>query len=142
MKYPKHVEGTDSCGGCEARLKECHQYMRDWFEWVKKAHSTVHVSWGFRDEQSQNDAFASGASTLRWPLSKHNRMNGNTPESAAIDIFEIINGVAKFDPILCAKIAEESADNGWGLRWGGTMKSLGDNNHFELPSTSPLMKLE
>ncbi len=141
MKYPKHEENTDECSGCLARIEECHKYLQDWFSWVKKAHPTVHCAWGFRDEDSQNEAYKSGASKLQWPNSKHNRMNGRLPESAAIDLFEQVKGIPKYDPILYAKINEESEENGWGLRWGGTFR-FKDYVHFEIPTASPLMKLE
>lgn len=43
--------------------------------------SDITVICGYRGEQEQNDAFARGASTLKWPNSKHNHL-----PSLAVDL--------------------------------------------------------
>jgi hypothetical protein len=95
--------------------------------------SMLHVSWAFRDEGSQNEAFKAGASKLQWPKSKHNTTQGGNPCSEALDVFQI-NGVGQaiFDPIFCARLNAASKKLGFDLRWGGEFKTLGDSGHFEL----------
>lgn len=121
------------CPGCQDRLTEAHPYMVDWFNCQKLSFPDLHTSWVFRDEASQNAAFDSGASKLRWPDSKHNKMIDSKPYSEAIDIFQLspTHG-AIFDPGYCLKVREASVLGGFKLRWGGDFKEIGDQCHFEL----------
>ncbi len=51
--------------GCDKRLQEiCHEAIKV---------MDFSVLEGHRDEEAQNDAYASGRSKLRWPDSKHNK---------------------------------------------------------------------
>lgn len=134
-KYQHHNDGP-VCNGCEDRLADAHEYMAVWFRAMKENNPTMHVSWSFRDEASQNEAFEDGASKLRFPLSKHNKMRAGAPCAEALDVFQIIDGRAVFDPIFCARLNDVSKDT-YHLRWGGTFvdsqgKPLHDNDHFEI----------
>lgn len=121
------------CPSCEAKLRDVNNLLVNWFNWVKVNHPTVHVSWGYRDKMSQDEAFASGASKLEWPHSKHNHMNeSNEPDALAVDLFEQVDGKAIFNPIKMAQINDESLLASYKLRWGGTFRTLGDSGHFEL----------
>lgn len=119
-----------SCMSCEDKLKEVTPYLVAWYRKVKAVYLDVHVSWGFRDQASQQLAFTSGKSKLPWPRSKHNQQ-----PSLAVDLFQIDeHGNAIFDPILMAKIAQAFSV---GVRWGGNFPVLRDNDHFEVDEANP-----
>jgi hypothetical protein len=127
-KFSKHKVGIEGCPGCEERLEDAHPTLKQWFNEMKSKNHTLHCSWVFRDEASQNAAFANGDSKLNWPRSKHNKL-----PAEAIDVFQIRpDGRAAFDPIFCATLNAVSIKRGYKLRWGGSFKSLGDSGHFEL----------
>lgn len=126
-KYRKHTHGSD-CDGCNDRLDEVHVLLQSFFYQLKDVYEDAHISHGFRDIADQNAAFASGASKLQWPNSKHNKL-----PSEAIDIFQINeNGKAVFDPRFCHEAYKLSIKLGFKFRWGGQFKTLGDFGHFEL----------
>lgn len=134
-RYMRHNEGPE-CHGCQDRLSEAHPYLAEWFKFRKLTYQDLHVSWAFRDKASQDQAFADGDSKLRWPLSKHNKEHDGKPQALAVDVFQIKNGKAVFDPIVNVKIWEESKRGGYtNLRWGGDFKDLGDSGHFEISLT-------
>lgn len=129
MKYPKHTQGSE-CEGCNERLKQAHVLLQSFFYQLKEISEDVHVSHVFRDEADQNAAFESGASKLKWPNSKHNRI-----PAEAIDIFQIDSkGKAVFDPRFCHEAYKLSLRLGFDFRWGGQFKTLGDYGHFEIKS--------
>lgn len=129
------------CGGCADRLGGVRAWLRDWFwNFVKPKFPTAHVSWGFRGETDQNAAFASGASTFKWPLSRHNRMvqvaeNGKKvwkPEADAIDMFEQTpQGEYRANLDMLHMIATLAEIAKLPIRWGGKFRALGDFGHFE-----------
>lgn len=126
-KFPKHTQGTE-CEGCNERLKDAHILLQSFFSIIKDKHPSVHISWVYRDEESQKKAVELGASKLPFPKSKHNKL-----PAEAIDIFQINeNGKAVFDPGFCRMIFKESEQLGFKFTWGGSFKSLGDYGHFEL----------
>lgn len=131
---PHHTSDTP-CALCEQKLSQAHPDLTKWFHDLKSRHPDVHISWSYRDEASQNKAVSEGASKLPFPLSAHNHTVQGEPLSLALDIFQIDEkGRAKFDPVFCAKVNDESTQLGYALKWGGQWKSLGDNDHFQLPS--------
>ena len=98
----------------------------------------LRVLFGHRSKADQDKAFASGASKLRWPKSKHN----STP-SLAVDIVPLEGGAVSWDwahynalaPIVkdeWAKMAAEGLTGGAVLTWGGDWKSFKDGPHWEL----------
>lgn len=101
---------------------------------MKAAKPFLHVSWGYRTEDEQNAALASGKSEKPFPESMHNALNEDgKPCSLAVDVFEQIAGRGVWEPKTMYDI--------WGLtqktfpdrfKWGGKFKSLGDFCHFEL----------
>jgi hypothetical protein len=122
----KHIAGP-VCASCEEKLKLAKTELVEWFHDLKIRNPSCHVSWSYRDQASQEDAFATGHTRLHFPQSAHNKM-----PSEALDIFQINDqGQAIFDPIFCAKVAQEIRDAKLPIIWGGTFKSLGDNDHFQ-----------
>ena len=135
-KFAKH-ENILPCPGCVDRLTDADGALAGWFHSRRNAQPAIelpmHVSWAFRDEQSQNEAVANHESKLPWPDSKHNVMINGKPCSQALDIFQINeDNQAIFDPIFCTKLYYSSVRDLFRLRWGGEFKSLGDFGHFEL----------
>lgn len=86
----------------------------------------VHVSWTHRGEQEQNDAFARGASRIKWPDSRHNK----TP-AEAMDLFQLRDdGVASWEISFfkaCADILRPM-----GIKCGFDWKKFRDAPHFEI----------
>lgn len=91
---------------------------------------------GHRNKQEQNDAFERGASKLRWPQSKHNRV-----PSMAVDVAPFPIDWDNLDRFreLAAVIMDEANKLGIKLRWGGDFNMNGkpddkfiDMPHFEL----------
>lgn len=122
------------CVSCEAKLEKACPTMVYWFDIMKEANPTAHISWSWRGEMEQNQMFADGKSRQKWPESKHNVMDDNfNPKSEALDIFELLSdGKASFELPFYEKIAEETKEWGFPIRWGGTFKTIKDYNHFEV----------
>lgn len=98
----------------------------------------LRVLFGHRNKADQDKAFASGASKLRWPKSKHNSV-----PALAVDIVPLEGGVVSWDwahyhalaPIVkdeWAKMAAEGLTGGAVLAWGGDWRSFKDGPHWEL----------
>lgn len=127
------------------RLATCHEDLQTLANAVIQVHDCTVVC-GYRDEQAQNEAYYKGASKLKFPDGKHNRM-----PSIAIDLGPYLAGhkilydreqVLHFAGIVLG-IADQLYRNGkmaHKIRWGGDWDS--DNNfkehsffdgiHFEL----------
>lgn len=128
----KHVEGVLSCPSCEDKLKQAHPYLGDWFNTMKKRFTDIHISWSYRGEADQEDAFARGASRCHYPNSKHNATDekGN-PQALALDLFQQTAGQYVLDKMFLAQLAAISIRENFDLVWGGNFPSLGDKDHFE-----------
>lgn len=127
-----HQEG-EACSGCEMKLSRAHPKIADWFKEVKGKYPDVHVAWAYRGEQDQEQSFQDGKTLLHYPHSAHNRVNEEgKPESLALDLFQLQNHEAVFNPIFYLKLWEEYCDHGIGLQWGGLYRSLGDRDHFQV----------
>lgn len=126
MSILPHHTSDLVCAMCEYKLSEAKAELGVWFRDLKSRHPNVHVSWSYRDQASQEQAFKNGTTKLHYPDSAHNKQ-----PAMALDIFQIDDaGKAKWDPVFLAKVAQESP----ALKWGGNWKPLGDNDHFELSS--------
>lgn len=124
-----HHSSDAECPLCEFKLSQAHGRLAEWYRQVKAKYPNVHVSWSYRGPEDQDKAFFDGKSTLRYPDSKHNKMQDQKPCAEALDLFQIDeDGVARFSPAFYAKVAEEFK----GMRWGGTFRSLEDKDHFEI----------
>lgn len=123
-----HTNDVTPCPLCEEKLVPVHAYMREWFYRVKAVEKNVHISCGQRTEAEQEAAFKSGLSKVHFPDSKHNKS-----PAEALDLFFLTeDGVAVFPQKRYAKINDFNVQNKETVRWGGTFKTLGDANHFEL----------
>lgn len=129
MVKNKHTNEGEICVSCEDKLKEAHPYLSEWFRTkVKPKHQSAHISWTYRNEVSQNQAFAEGKSKLSYPHSKH-----NSNPARAIDLFELCsNGMAAWSWKYFKVINDEAKEANMNLVWGGDFKSIGDHDHWEL----------
>ena len=94
---------------------------------------------GYRGEEEQNAAYASGASKLKYPQSRHNQ----TP-SLAVDVAPYINGAVSWDWEHYYPLAEhikatwqrleqrELTTGHHSLSWGGDWRSFKDGPHWQL----------
>ncbi len=109
-----------------------HPYMQHWYRQIKALWPTTHISWAYRGKDDQEQAFTDHRSKLHFPFSPHNRTDlTGKPESIALDLFELIDHQAVFNPIFYAKVADYSAKEHMPILWGHSFKSLGDDDHFQ-----------
>lgn len=120
----------------EQRLSTCAQPLQELLREAIK-HVDFTVLHGHRGKDEQDDALRSGASTLKWPLSKHNRL-----PSLAVDIAPYPvdwNDTARFARLFgfIERIAQEKGIRiRWGADWNGNYRTkderLVDMPHIEL----------
>jgi peptidoglycan L-alanyl-D-glutamate endopeptidase CwlK len=118
---------------CDPRLQElCNEVIKDY---------DFTVICGHRNENDQNIAFEKGASKLKWPNSKHNKI-----PSQAVDIApynDIIKGIDWNDHVRFKELAEcmklAARKLGIKIRWGGDWDGNGKQDdkfldfvHFEI----------
>lgn len=129
-----HHHDGPRCDLCEFKLCLAHPIIGEWFLAAKNNWPNLHASWTFRDEISQNRAYADGLSMLKWPNSAHNAKLGDKPYSLAIDVFQIDDdGVARFSTKFCGLLWEWTEEKYPRVfLWGGNFKTLGDSGHFQL----------
>ena len=120
----------------EARLLTAHPDLQELFKEVIKE-LDFSVLYGHRDEDDQAEAFRTGASTKRWPDSKHNQV-----PSLAVDVapFPVDwNDLARFAR-LAGYVERVAWEKAIPIRWGGDWDQDGwtkderlvDMPHFEL----------
>lgn len=116
----------------EQRLATCdEQLQRILREAIRHVDFTVIC--GYRTQEEQDDAFRRGASTKRWPLSKHNRV-----PSVAVDIAPYPvdwKDTARFAR-LAGYIERIAHEQGVTIRWGGDFNQDGrtrDETFIDMP---------
>lgn len=93
---------------------------------VRQRWPDVHVSWSFRNQKEQQEAFDKGASKFVWPESKHNMI-----PSQAIDLFQQdAGGRGIWSYPKMKEIQDSFGDH---LVWGGNWTNFKDFYHWELP---------
>lgn len=130
----KHENGVSSCPSCEDKLAFAHDDLATWFrERVKTKYPDCHVSWSYRGNQDQEQAFLDGKSKLHFPLSAHNKSNDQgRPCALALDLFQLDdNGVGRWGWSYFRSIADDAKAHAVPIKWGGDFKTLGDADHFE-----------
>ena len=109
-------------GTCEASLQEVLDEAINHFDFS--------IIWGHRGQQSQNAAFASGNSQLKWPRSKHNSF-----PSKAFDVIPYPEGYDANNQTfykMATHILGAASELGVRLQWGGHWNKPKDLAHFEL----------
>lgn len=108
--------------------------MATWFRWIKDKYEDLHISESFRNEVNQNQDVLTGKSKLKWPLSRHNHMEGGKPASLALDVFRLNgDGVAKFERSYYQELINDTINRLQFsyIRWGGNYHGFPDLPHFE-----------
>lgn len=127
-----HQFGATSCPLCQKKLEGCNPFMNVLYHEMRAIEKDVHISWGWRGKNDQEQFFNEGKSKVRWPNSKHNIIDENkVPQSQAIDIFFLSSpGRARFYSdwahIIFENLKPETKAR---IRWGGEFK---DYLHFEM----------
>ena len=131
----KHTNNGPSCPSCESKLLNAHPTIAEWFKTIVKPFSpTCHVSWSWRGKEDQEQAFLDGKSKLHFPNSMHNKLDDyDNPCSMALDLFELDgNGMACWHYGFFRDIAQHSDKSSARIIWGGTWKTISDNDHFQM----------
>lgn len=129
-----HKFGAVYCDRCAQILSQCHPKLRTLYSEMRNIDSEVHVSWGYRNEAEQMEAFRNGKSNAKYGQSAHNTKILGKPFSQAIDIF-FLSAQTKGDftaerfNILFDKLPKDTMT---AYTWGGTFKKLSDLGHYEL----------
>lgn len=134
-----HVNEAN-CPSCAVKLTQAHDLLKQWFlTLVVPQFPGTHISWSYRDKDSQEQAFNAGRSKLHYPDSAHNKTDASgAPCSLALDLFELTDaGLAVFPVGLYADIAEASKKDWPNILWGGKWKHLGDFDHFQIELETP-----
>lgn len=128
----KHSNGGE-CPSCKEKLDMAHEKMREFFAFVKGNHPCCHISWSYRGQKEQNEAFDKGLSKLRYPASKHNKTDEHgRPCAEALDLFLLISDKAEFPVAFYYQVHEELVAAKLDIRWGGNFIKPKDYDHFEL----------
>jgi hypothetical protein len=131
-----HHTADTVCPLCEQKLKTAHPYMASWFHQIKHNYPNAHISWAWRNKEEQEECFANGKTKDHWPHSQHNHLDAfGKPQSYALDLFEIVNEKALFDPIFYAKVNVYNETLGLPVLWGEKFRNLGDRDHFQYDSS-------
>jgi hypothetical protein len=133
---PKHKNGL-SCPSCNEFLKDTNPILARWFkEVIKPEFHDVHISCSWRGKEEQDLAFRTGASSVQFPNSKHNYINGDGKDAHALDLFFQRDGkyIASFE--LMKEVNDHSNMMGWIIKWGGNFPKV-DAVHFELHKQLP-----
>lgn len=120
------------------RLKDVHPDLKKLFEsFADDKFLHILILCGRRSEKEQNDAFARGASKLKFPKSKH-----NSNPSLAVDCAPTINGSIPLDKTgnwdvsaffaLAKTIKKRIKELGLNIEWGGDWKAFPDAPHWEI----------
>ena len=124
-----HHNSDPVCPACADKLLMAHKDLHDWFiDHIKPNFPTAHISWSFRDQASQEQAYADHKSKLHFPYSAHNKM-----PALALDLFEILeSGEGAWNPAFFASINKYNLDHGIQLKWGAHFRLLGDDDHWQV----------
>lgn len=96
----------------------------------------AHLSWVWRDQVEQNLYFEQGKTKLKWPNSEHNRIKDGKPSSRAFDLFRLSSdGKAEFPTRFYFQVSEFLKRKEAPIIWGGSWKTFGDGDHYQLKSS-------
>ena len=129
--------------GSRSKLETCHPHLVLVAELaLKRSPYDITIVHGWRGEEIQNALFASGASTKRWPDSKHNASEDDELErpetvSDALDFAPWVDGKIPWgETHIFACIAgcffAAAAELGVQLRWGGDWDADGNTKEHKL----------
>lgn len=116
------------CPLCDDKVKQAHPTLQEWWGKIKAQFPDAHLSWTFRGEEDQELFFREGKTRARWPNSKH-----NAEPSLAMDLFQLrTDNVAGWPKPWFEAISFWLGKQNAPIEWGGTWKTIGDGDHFQL----------
>ncbi len=117
MSKLKHVK-HGPCPLCSEWILQGHPEIQRVWPLLKLTFPHMHVSWVFRDQVTQDQLVAKGASDALWPKSNHNKMDKKgKPCARAFDLFSIgADGVPRWEAAKFKLVAEWLIANKWPLR--------------------------
>ena len=129
-----HHTDDPECPLCEQKLATAHKTLQSWYRRHKVRNPNSHISWAYRGKDDQEQFFKEGKTRCHFPDSPHNHLDEKSqPESLALDLFQIDeDGNARFSPKWYAKVNAENEADKEPIIWGGTFKSIGDGDHYQL----------
>lgn len=130
----KHAHGLE-CISCQIKLLQADPYLVNWFNSIVKIDfPDAHISWAFRGQKDQQQAFNTGKSKLPWPRSKHNFLDDlGKPRARALDLFRLLqNGRADFSVDWYLQIVRGCEERGDPIRCGARFVNFKDYCHFEM----------
>lgn len=128
MSY--HNNHDRQCPGCLDKLAKAHPFFSEWFwKYAKDVNPNLHISWSYRNAEDQAKALWDNKSKLSFPNSPHNKN-----PSLALDLFiQNDDGEGSWPSIVFLKLNALNQEKGIScIKWGGTFKDLGDQDHFQL----------
>lgn len=137
-----HHKNGPWCELCEDKLLTLDPELQPAARHFKEAFPEGHLSWGYRNEEDQNRAFAEGKTRAKFPHSKHNRMRQDPatgvwePAARAFDFFRIRpDGVAEWKVSFCQTVWKELEGKFPGkLEWAGNWPppNIKEYDHIQL----------
>lgn len=137
MSAIPHHTSDAICPLCEYKLAAVDPTLQYWFrQHIKPNFPDAHISWGYRNETEQEQAYLDHKTRLHYPQSDHNKI-----PAKALDLFEINDaGQGVWNPGFFSAINDYNEDHGIELIWGAKWRSLGDNDHFAIPNSHQFMQ--
>ena len=134
-KSSVHHSADPICPKCEITLMWAHPEFIPVWKAIKTKFLDAHISWTYRDKDSQEEAFKERKSNAHFPNSPHNKTDAKGNKcSHAIDLFQITSehpeGLWKeewFEEIATYIVALFPF-----VFWGGKFKSIHDGDHYEI----------
>lgn len=130
-----HHTSDPECPLCLDKISKATPVLQDWFKiHVKPNFPRAHISWSYRNETEQEQAFADHKSKLRYPYSAHNKI-----PALALDIFEIDeNGEGLWAPTFFYRGEQVQPRQSRQPQVGGLLQPLGRQRSL---AGDPRMKL-
>ncbi len=128
-----HTNARARCPLCEEKIKLAHPALQEFWIDVKQEFPDVHLSWVWRGEEEQNLFLEEKKTTEAWPNSLHNSMKNGKPCARAFDVFRLgSDGKAQYPPRFFYQISEYLVRLKAPIIWGGSWKTFGDGDHYQL----------
>lgn len=127
----------------EAKILTLHPLVRnkarEFINAAEKKRIKLRVTSAYRSHEEQNDLYAQGRTEPGLKVTNAKGGQSSHNFATAIDVVQIVNGVAKWDADWNAIAVIGKAV---GFSWGGDWKSFKDKPHFEMNFGNSLAQLQ